>query len=179
MKNLIIDAGNYSNIGGKTYGAGTMGCNYPVRFDIFNANVTFVQGESVITTAGNFYDLLGGSIENSNVPLYKWICDTGSNGVIFEISHILSPTTAVITVPAPMVDGTYEFAVIDYYGQPAVEQTYGIDAGSGFAFPATYYTKYGVSNPTFGGTVQPLGSDPILINFAILSLAGLNIQYSS
>lgn len=179
MKNLIIDASNYSDIGGKSYGADQMGCNYPVTLDIFSANVTFTQGETVISTDGNFYDLLGGSIENSNVPLYKWICDVGSNGVLFEISHLLSPTTAVITVPAPLSDGTYEFGVIDYFGQPAVEQTWGIDAGSGFAFVANYYTKYGLASIQVGASLAPMGSDPILINMVTYSVTGLNVQYSS
>lgn len=178
MKNLIIDASNYGSlIGGKEYAYGTMACNYPINLSVFNADITVTQGGYEITTAGDFTLLLGGDLQNTNVPVYKWLADGGSNGIILELSHIIDSTRAVLKVPCAGANGTYEFGVIDFYGQPAVEQTFGIDATSGFATPVIFFTKYGSSSAVVGATQQPLGSDPVLINLTEYPTAGLNIQY--
>lgn len=179
MKNLIIDASNYgSPIGGKQYGYDTMACNYPIRLDFFNPNITVTQGSLEITTTGDFYDLLGGSIQNTNIPVYKWLADGGSNGIILELSHIIDSTHAILKVPCAGATGTYEFGVIDFYGQPTVEQTFGIDSAATFPLPATVYTKFGASNIIIGASPQLLGSDPLLVNMASdWGQFALNIQY--
>ena len=178
MKNLIIDASNYgAPIGGKLYGYDIMACNYPIRLDFFNSDITVTQGSLEITTTGDFYDLLGGSIQNTNIPVYKWLADGGGNGIILELSHIIDSTHAILKVPCAGTTGTYEFGVVDFYGQPTVEQTFGMDALSAFATPIIFFTKYGSSSTVIGATQQPLGSDPLLINLSEYATAGLNIQY--
>lgn len=178
MKNLIIDAGNYTDIGGKDYSFGDYGCNYPKNTSISNLPLELTQGSNIIETSGDFYTLLGGSIENSNVPLYKWLASDA--GFIVEISHILSSTLAIITVPAVATVSGEAYAV-DYYGQPAVAQTFAIDStAGGLASNTLYYTKYGSANISPVYAIISLGSEPILVNFfSSFALYGLNIQYSS
>ena len=176
MKNLIIDASNYSNIGGKTYAVDDLACNYPIG-QTFGDRVSVTTGSTLITTSGDFTLLLGGDLQNTNVPVLKWLVTSEDGGIVLEISHLISATRAILKVPCAGTTGSYDFHSVDFYGQPVVEQTFGIDASSGFATPIIFFTKYGSSSAVFGGTVQPIGSDPVLINLAILSTAGLNIQY--
>lgn len=176
MKNLIIDAGNYTNIGGKQYNSDDMACNYPIS-QTFNDIIDVTTGSTLITTSGDFTLLLGGDLQNTNVPVLKWLVTSGDGGIVLEISHLLSATRAILKVPCVATTGAYSFQSVDFYGQPVVEQTFGIDVSSGFATPITFFTKYGSSSAVVGATQQPLGSDPVLINLAEYPTAGLNIQY--
>jgi len=180
MKNLIIDTLNYGTLlNGKFYQWDKYACNYPVSATIFTGTVSVTNGNKLISTTGDFYSLLGADISNTNVPLYKFLAGyTGSGtGVILEIDYILSPTTAMLKQPCSYATGTSECVAVDFFGQPRVEQTFGIDSSSGFAFPLIFFTKYGSSSAVVGATQQPLGSDPVLINLTEYSTAGLNIQY--
>lgn len=176
MNNLIIDAGNYSNIGGKSYSVDELACNYPIS-QTFNDRVDVTNNSTLITTTGDFTLLLGCDLQNSNVPLVKWLVTSGDGGVVLEISHLINATTAVLKYPCVATTGNYTFQSVDFYGQPAVGQTFGLDATSGFAFPVVYFTKYGPCSAVFGGTVQPIGAEPILLNLTEYPTAGLNIQY--
>lgn len=176
MKNITIASTNYTNIGSKSYAVDDFACNYPIGSQ-FNDNVAVTNGSTLITTTGDFTLLLGGDLQNTNVPVLKWLVTSGDGGIVLEISHLLSATRAILKVPCVATTGTYAFQSVDFYGQPAVEQTFGIDASSGFATPITFFTKYGSSSAVVGATQQPLGSDPVLINLTGYPTAGLNIQY--
>jgi hypothetical protein len=95
------------------------------------------------------------------------------------VQNVLSPTTALLAIACRFANGVGTFSAVDLFGQPRVEQTYGIDTTSGFATPITFYSKYGAGLVTVGAGTQPLGNEPILINMADFATAGLNIQYSS
>lgn len=181
MKNLIIDASNYpSPINGKSYVWDEYACNYPVDQNVFTGTVSVTNASKLISTTGDFYSLLGADISNTNVPLYKFLAGyTGSGtGPILEIDYILSPTTAMLKQPCPYATGTSECVAVDFYGQPTVEQTFGIDSAATFSGPATVYTKFGASNIIIGASPQLLGSDPLLVNMASdWGQFALNIQY--
>lgn len=181
MKNLVIDASNYASpINGKAYIWDEYACNYPVDQDVFTGTVSVTNASKLISTTGDFYSLLGADISNTNVPLYKFLAGyTGSaTGVILEIDYILSPTTAMLKQPCPFATGTSECVAVDFYGQPAVEQTFGIDSSNGFVQTAPYYTKYGTSNIVVGSGLIPMGAEPLLVNMATAwSQMALNIQY--
>jgi hypothetical protein len=180
MGNLIIDAGNYNTaINGKVYQVDSFACNYPISQSVFvRINVTFTQGSKSITTTGDFTELLRGqSLQNGGSPVFPYI--VSENGEVLVVQNVLSPTAALLAIACPFANGVGTFSAVDLFGQPRVEQTYGIDATSGFAFTATFYSKYGASAASFGAALQPLGNEPILINLADYTTAGLNIQYSS
>lgn len=183
MKNLIIDASNYSTaINGKTYIWDEYACNYPVDQNVFTGTVSVTNASKLISTTGDFYGLLGADISNSNVPLYKFLAGaTGSStGVILEIDYILSPTTAMLKQPCSYATGTSDCVAVDFYGQPAVEQTYLIDvSGAGAISQVGLYTKTGVVTLDVQAYQQYLiGSDPALFNAAYSTTAGFNIQYT-
>lgn len=181
MKNLIIDASNYGfPINGKSYVWDEYACNYPVDQNVFTGTVSVTNASKLISTTGDFYSLLGADISNTNVPLYKFLAGyTGSGtGVILEIDYILSPTTAMLKQPCSYATGTSECVAVDFYGQPTVEQTFGIDSTNAFAQTAPFYTKYGTSNAIIGTALIPMGSEPLLVNMATAwSGLALNIQY--
>lgn len=177
MRNLIIDAANYTSINGKRYGVGEYGCNYPTNDAVWNGDITLSSSTNIITTTGDFYQLLGGSIENSNVPLYRWLI---AENVIIEIAYLISSTEAVLTC-ATNYDGVLPFVAVDYFGQPTVSETLAIDSTAGTYAVFVLNTVYGTSTLTAGGGVTvSLGAAPILVHFAggFATLA-LNIQYTS
>lgn len=177
MKNLIIDAGNYTNIGGKQYNSDDMACNYPIS-QTFNDIIDVTTGSTLITTSGDFTLLLGGDLQNTNVPVLKWLVTSGDGGIVLEISHLLSATRAILKVPCVATTGAYSFQSVDFYGQPVVEQTFGIDSTNGFVQTAPFYTKYGASNVVVGGSPVAMGLEPLLINMSTAwAQMALNIQY--
>ena len=177
MNNLILDRSNYTSINGKRYGVGGYGCNYPTNDTVWNSGITLSLGSNIIITSGDFYQLLGGSIENSNVPLYKWLV---AENAIIEIAYLLSSTVAVLTCATPY-DGDFNFTAVDFFGQPTVQETLLIDSGSSYGYTpgVRIYTKNGVVAVALGGGVEvQAGSDPILVNFSIdFELYALNIKY--
>jgi hypothetical protein len=183
MGNLIIDASNYSSLlNGKTYIWDEYACNYPVSATIFTGTVSVTNGNKLISTTGDFYSLLGADISNTNVPLHKFIAgfDSTPSGCIFEIDHLLSSTEAVLKQTCSYATGDYECIGVDFFGQPRVEQTYGIDSSSGFGGTCPYYDKYGVHSVFVGTQTVAMGNEPLLVNLATAwNGYAINIQYSS
>ena len=177
MKNLIIDQSNYTSINGKRYGVGEYGCNYPTNDTVWNSGITLSLGSNIITTSGDFYQLLGGSIENSNVPLYKWLV---AENAIIEIAYLLSSTEAVLTCATPY-DGNFNFIAVDYFGQPTVNETLAIDSAAGFYTGFALNTVNSIAYLSAGGGITAsLGAAPVLVNFASdFATLALNIQYTS
>lgn len=180
MKNLIVDAGNYTYVNGKQYGVGNYACNYPILYrdgDLFGLNLTLTNGQKTIDTSDNIYGLLGGSIENNNEPLYKWLIS--EDGFLVEVEFIANSTSAILTAPFTGGTSLYGMYVLDYFGQPAVKQTYATDSSAGFTVSCVIYTKYGSSTIQVGGAPVPLGSDPVLVNIGgDFAQYALNIQYA-
>lgn len=122
---LILNATNYNDptfTNGKTYSNGDgYACNYPIDLDTsFTISVT--QGSIYATASvGDFYDLLGCDISNNNIPVRKWLI--GGTGEILEIDYVISETRAVLKAPCSYSLSSISFYVIDYWGQPQVEET--------------------------------------------------------
>lgn len=177
MNNLILYVDNYAAIGGKSYAVDTFSCNYPIRQNGTTLSITCTNGSDIITSTDDLTELLGGDIQNNNVPLYKWL-GTFLPALI-EIRNLNSATEAVLTHNFAGASGTYDFSTIDIFGQPTVEQTYAMDSTAGFPTPVNVITKYGSVDVEVNTTPIPLGSEPILVNFnADFIQSALNIQYS-
>lgn len=165
---LILNITNYTDTNltnGKLYSnGGGYACNYPLDINTtFTLSVT--QGSIYATASvGDFYDLLGCDISNNNIPVRKWLA--GDAGAILEIDYIVSSTRAVLKEPCSYSIVGLTFAVIDYWGQPQVEETLlsNTDAltpvGAGLV-----NTKIGPLTLAinFGQSVE-LGSEPISVD---------------
>lgn len=179
MKNLIIDASNYTtSLNGKRYQVDAFACNYPISQSVFvSIDVTFTQGSKSITTTGDFTELLRGqSLQNGGSPVFPYI--VSENGEVLVVQNVLSPTSALLAIACPFSTGLGTFYAVDFFGQPRVEQTFGIDSAATFSSPAVAYTKFGASNIIIGASPQLLGSDPLLVNMTSdWAQFALNIQY--
>lgn len=180
MNNLIVYNGNYLDVNGKAYGAGDYGCNYPLLYNDGSPllqQISFTEGETFAESSSDLTVLLGGSIENNNEPLYKWLFNDG--GSVAKIKTILTPYSLELETPFAYATTTSSFYIVDYYAQPSVKQTYATDSGAGFTNSCVIYTKYGSSTIQVGGDPVPLGSDPVLVNIGgDFAAYALNIQYA-
>jgi hypothetical protein len=167
--NLILNTTNYTDINltnQKSYtNGGGYACNYPLDIaTTFSLDVTL--GSIYVTAAaGDFYDLLGCDIQNNNVPVRKWLA--GDAGAILEIDYIISSTEAVLKEPCSYSIVGLTFAVVDYWGQPQVQETVLADVnglGSPFVLVNTKIGPLAINL----GTAQSveLGSEPISVDLA-------------
>ena len=123
--NLILNAVNFTDASltnGKTYSdGGGYACNYPLLNLDDTFSITSTLGSIYITTTDDFTILLGCDIQNNNVPVKKWLI--GVTGQIFEIDYIISATRAALKDPSSYAVTGVNFYIIDYWGQPQVEET--------------------------------------------------------
>lgn len=178
MNNLILYIDNHGSISGKFYGIGAYGCNYPVvpNSPIFALDVT--NGSNIATTTDDLTYLLGCDLQNSNTPRYAFLISEVP--CVLEVRNLIDEHTLVLKTPFTGSTGLYDFNVIDIFGQPTVEQTYAIDSSAGAPTAVNVVTKYGMVDVEVNTTPIPLGSDPILVDFATdFATSALNIQYSS
>lgn len=180
MKNLIIDASNYTtSLNGKRYQVDAFACNYPISQSVFvSIDVTFTQGSKSITTTGDFTELLRGqSLQNGGSPVFPYI--VSEKGEVLVVQNVLSPTSALLAIACPFSTGLGTFYAVDFFGQPRVEQTTVIDSSSLGAFNTfDVYTKYGTSTVAFSYVTTDLGNEPILVRMAAdFNPYALNIKY--
>ncbi len=179
---LILNATNYNDINltnqkSYTNGGGYV-CNYPLDINtVFSLDVT--QGSLYVTAAiGDFYDLLGCDIQNNNVPVRKWLA--GDAGAILEIDYIVSSTRAVLKEPCSYSIVGLTFAVIDYWGQPQVEETTLTNVDGIGATGVLANTKIGPLTIDLGIAQSfELGSDPISVQIGVAQGCELTVTYQT
>lgn len=177
MKNLMLDVVNYRDVNGKSYGTGYYGCNYPL-IDKGVLLIGCTNGSSSITTTGDFTLLLGGSIQNNNIPLYKYL--VSDSGFVVEIKYVISSTEAELATPFAPIDGDYAVVSVDVFGQPPIAQCYAINSTAFAPINAHIYTLYGEVDIEVGNYPVVLGSDPFVLPFGTsFAQSALNIEYET
>ena len=182
--NLILNAANYNDASftnGKVYSiSDAYACNYPL--DVNTSFIIDVTLSSIYITAttGDFYDLLGCDIQNNNVPVRKWLI--GDTGQILEIDYVISETRAALKAPCSYSLSSISFYVIDYWGQPQVEETL-LSNTDTFTLvgAALVNTKIGPLTLAIGlNQSVELGSEPISADLALTAtLCEITVIYKT
>ena len=177
MTNLIITAGNYTELNNQVYSTGgDFACNYPV-YQGWTQGLTCSIGDTIIIATGGFLDLIAGGFANGNMPAYKYL-------QIFELDYIIDDTTAKLKVPAGYNTASELAFVVDYLAQPVVNNSFLMDiASGGFGVPAvtTNFVTGTSSLDVSADYDMPVGSEPFLldINGTGSSQVAINILFES
>ena len=180
--NLILNILNYNDANltnGKVYSiSDSYACNYPLDVNtVFILDVT-LSSLYITASSGDFYDLLGCDIQNNNVPVRKWLL--GGTGEILEIDYIISETEAVLKQPSSYTISSVEFLVIDYWGQPQVEETILANVDGIGATGVLANTKIGPLTINLGIAQSfEFGSDPISVQIGVAQGCEITVIYQT